>query len=43
MEEGSTLGRQGKNKNFGFLKIHLSLQTEQVLILSALQRDTLLA
>lgn len=43
MEEGSTLGRQGKNKNFGFLKIHLPLQTEEVFVLSALQRDPLLA
>ena len=43
MEEDSTLGRQGKNKNFGFLKIHLPLQTEEVLVLPALQRDPLLA
>lgn len=42
MEEGSSLGRQGKNKNFGFLKIHLPLPTD-VLVLSALQRDLVLA
>lgn len=43
MEEGSSLGRQGKNKNFGFLKIHLPLPTDEVLVLSALQRDLVLA
>lgn len=43
MEEGSSLGRQGKNKNFGFLKIHLPLPTDEVLVLSTLQRDLVLA
>lgn len=36
-------GQTGKEQELWILEIHLSLQTEQVLILSALQRDTLLA